>query len=52
MQILWDWADENDICDLKWIKCGEYWKGSSLFKTEGHWEGLPRDKKITEFNNA
>jgi hypothetical protein len=41
---LWDWADENDVSDLKFIE-DEY---------GGEWRGLPRDKEkllnLTELN--
>jgi len=39
IQRLFDWADENNIPDYKWIE-------SDSFEEEGYWEGLPRDRKI------
>jgi len=36
---LWEWADINNISDLKWEKDTQYIDG-------GYWTGIPRDKQI------
>ena len=38
MQRLWDWADENEIGDLKWVE-------SKYNDNGGYYKGFPRDKK-------
>jgi len=44
---LWEWADKNNIPDLKWIKDEE-------FRIGGYWNGIPRDKEkilnLTDIN--
>ncbi len=47
IQIIWNWADENNISDLQWIEHDSYLKG-------GYFRGLPRSKEkllnLTELN--
>ncbi len=45
MQILWDWADNNDIADLSWEENDNIEQG-------GYWIGLSRDKeKLLTYDN-
>jgi len=34
---LWEWADENNICDLEWVEGEPYFYGN-------YWKGFPRNK--------